>query len=473
MKNSLSIFFSIKHLYKGAALYGAADIFVALIRFGLIAVYTRCFTPAEFGLYAVIQTTITLLVLIIPSGLASAIIINFRENRPDKIKSNKDAAFFALLVNSFIAVVIMSLLTVAFHPAQTMSHLFPWLVIWTGTKVLGSIPAVSLRFREKITEYGAAKVIGVTVMTLCLIYLTVFLKMGIKGVIISEAIGSFFELIFNMFFDKYKPSLPNYSLLPGLFKMGLPLCAISLGVFLIDLSDRYVLYLMIGKHALGYYAAAARIALAAMFITEAFNSMWTPYYYRIAGKETELADSYYKAAQKLVLIFGLVISLTMILLPVLVEVKLFGKYIVSPAYHPVKVLIAPLVLISFFKMLFYLSTPVITFTRKNWKLSAYIFFAAGINIVGNILIINNTSTTNSLTALYMVSLITSFSYMICSGLALRDTLRILKHENKIIIYITASAFFVLAVLIIPNNVKFLFWIVVSVLFYVRIRFARQ
>ncbi len=472
--------FSIRHLFKGAFYYGFGDSFVALIRFGLILVYTRYLLPAEFGVYAIIQTSILLSVIIVPIGLASAIFIKFRDDNPIKMIEDKNTAFFVLLINCVLLSIFLGLYVILSGSEHIIKDIYPLLVLWGSSRVLSLVPSVSLRYKEKILQYSFTKVFGTVIMSMCLIVFYFTGKIDLFGIIVSETIGSVAEFLLVIILDKYRPSLPKMSEIKSLIRIGLPLCMISFGVYLIDLSDRYVLYNFIGKEAVGYYSAAVKISLIAMFITEAFNSMWTPYYYKIAVEKRNLTNSYFGVSKKLVLYFGLIFALAIIVLPKVVDVNIFDIDFIPSEYRVVKKIIAPLSLIAFFKMFFYLLTPVITLTQKNWSLVKIVFVGAFINIVGNILLVKLLNV-SLMDMLFLISLMTSFSYFVCgimgfnkvSGILILREYKINSKIGKGLIYnLVVVAILLISVLMVEEYYKVLI-VVMSLGVYLVVSYKRD
>ena len=463
-KNAAQPLFSLRYLFKGSLIYGSSDLFVAMLRFALLAVYTRYLSPAEFGVLALLQTTILLLSTLAPLGLPSAIMIRFREKEPGRMKEMKDAAFFFMLCASLGAGLVTALLVFRFYPEKSSSQILGWCMLWTVANILQFVPAVSLRFKENIVSFGMTKVAGAIVMVATIFFLTVGKNLGLQGIIMAEALGSATVLCFSFILDRYRPALPPKGIMRGLIVTGLPLCLISLGVVLIDFSDRYVVYAMMGGNATGYYAAAAKIAFAACFIAEAFNSMWTPHYYRMAGNTEIPKEQFHAVAKKLSLLFAAAIGAAMIALPLLADFSIFGRPFVAPAYHGVKVLIAPLTLMYFFKMIFYITTPPVTFNERNWKLSGIIYAAVFVNIAGKILILKLFAGHDLYTQLYLVALVSSLSYCICAALGFIEVFKLHHYSGSMVTHIFIAVALSAAILLSPLPLNAGIWIIFSLIF---------
>jgi O-antigen/teichoic acid export membrane protein len=421
MASRASGVFSLNHLFKGSALYGSSDVVTAIVRFALIAVFTRIMPPAEFGLYSIIITTMTLAAVFIPLGIPSAVMLRLSPADPLGSKSCKDGAFSFLFQLCLICGVAFYAASVFIFHNPLITSLAPWLIVQAISDIAGMIPKVSLRIKEKIALFSTARVIRILLMAALLFSLLHRGVSGIKAVFMAESMSALAEWLLCMTFDRYFPAIPSFSCLGSLLKIGVPLTLVAFGMFCIDLSDRYVVFGLLGKEANGFYAAASKVALAASFFIEAFNSMWFPYYLRLMPANGPAIDENLRNfASRLIVLFSIVISLFMLVLPLFVKLQFFGRYFIAPQYHPVTVLVAPLTLAYFFKAAFYVSSTIIIAGGKNWKLARAVYIGAFVNIGLNVLWATLPAGANQLQTLIAIALSTSVSYGLCMVMASRS-----------------------------------------------------
>jgi O-antigen/teichoic acid export membrane protein len=411
-----SFSFSLRHLVKGSALYGSADIVVAVVRFLLIAVYTRIMTPSEFGLYSLITTSLMLAVVFIPLGIPSAVMLKLRPNSPLESKECKDGAFAFLLHLCIVCGAVFYAVSAFCFPHSLMQHLAPWLIVQNISDVCGQIPKASLRIKERITAFSSAKIVRAILMTAILFVMINFGAKGIYAVIISESMSALAEWLLCMALDQFFPSRPSISCLTSLLSVGAPLTLVALGIFCIDLSDRYVVYGFLGQQAIGFYAAAGKFVVAASFFTEAFNSMWFPYYLNNMRESCSgrigMDKNIRRFALRLTVLFSVIISLFMLVLPLFVKLHVFGKYFIAPQYHAVSVLVAPLTLAYFFKATFYIASGILIARGNTWKLARAVYVGAFVNIGANVLLVTVFHGMNQFHALTAIALMTSLSYFV-------------------------------------------------------------
>jgi O-antigen/teichoic acid export membrane protein len=411
--------YSLRHLLKGASLYGIADVAVMGVRFGLLALYTRSLAPRDFGTLAVFQTTILLACVLISQGLPYALLIRYKQVSGAHARTLKDTTFWTLLL---LCAATALILLGGFHllPAYSPGGLLPWLLLWGSATVLGPVAADSLRIEEKIGRYGIARIgrVAATAFIVIRAFGAQTLELGV--VVQAEAIGMTVEVVLSMLLDRYIPGRPSLRHWRSLWKMGLPLCTISMGFFIIDLSDRYIVQLFMGAEATGYYATAARIAIGAAFVAEAFNAMWTPYYYRLAGGDALTEARFRRLFDRLVLLFAVGMSLLMLVLPLLVHLKAFGRFFIDPRYHRIAIVVPVLVLSYFFKICFYLVSAPIEFSGRGGVLSRALYVGVSLNVLGNLIVAALPFDIPVLTRLRLIAAMTGLSYLLCTHLGVRN-----------------------------------------------------
>jgi O-antigen/teichoic acid export membrane protein len=402
--------FSLLRLFRGSALYGSSDVMVALVRFSLIAVYTRIMSPADFGLYSIIFTTLTLAVVFIPLGIPSSMMLRLGSADSNASKACKDDAFWFLVQLCCVSGAAFYALSAFALPRSLILGLAPWLMVHSASEITGLIPKASLRIKENIAAFSGAKVARILLMAALLFALLRNGITGIRAVIIAESSAAFLEWVLVMLFDRYVPARPRFSSLKGLLSVGLPLMLVGFGMFCIDLSDRYIVYKILGTSANGFYAAAAKITVAAAFFVEAFNSMWFPYY---LGQNAPSSDHLRSFASRLLVLFSVAVSLFMLVLPLFVSLQVFGRHFIAPQYQSVAVLVVPMTLGYFFKAAFYIASTIIIARGKNWRLVRSVYLAALVSIGVNLLWATLRPFPDLYSTLSVIALSTSVSYAIC------------------------------------------------------------
>ena len=155
-----------------------------------------------------------------------------------------------------------------------------------------------------------------------------------------------------------------------------------------DYADRYVITCVLGPEATGYYAVAARIAVVGTLLTGALLGMWQPHFYRLAAAGRVDEPLVRATSRKLALVFTAGLVLCMGLLPGLMTVRVAGRWFIAPAYQGAAVLVAPLLLQYFFKVLYFVTTPAINFHGRTWRQFAMTATVGAVSVGLNALLLS-------------------------------------------------------------------------------------
>jgi O-antigen/teichoic acid export membrane protein len=377
----------LRQLLAGMAGYGAADAFSGLVRLGLAALYSRLLAPEEFGVLAVIYVSVSFGTALLALGLPDALLIRFRAKHAGQIRAEKDRVY-TLLSGLCAAATLVALAVLALFPsARPWQPIGAWACVWAATQVLWFVPQQSLRFHNKVWQYGASRLVQVGVQVVTLVALISVREAGLLEIVIAEAVGSLVSLVVIHVFDRYLPhwALPSRAM--DLVVPALPFCLLALGSYVVDLSDRYVVTAMLGTAATGYYAAATRITVVGMLLAAAMHAMWQPYFYRQAAEapDTRLVRGH---AERLTILATVAIAAGMLLLPLFFTLQVAGHSFMAPAYRQSAVLVAPLMMQFYFRAVYYLMTPAIAFRGRTWRQVAMVALSGAANVFGNVVVIS-------------------------------------------------------------------------------------
>ena len=124
-----------------------------------------------------------------------------------------------------------------------------------------------------------------------------------------------------------------------MLKFGCPFIAAAFFYLILEMSDRFILYWMIGPDALGLYTIGYKLGSIGLFIITAFNLGWQPFYIKIGNKK-ESGNIFRQIGTTFLHILNSIGALVMFWIPVLMKIKLDfmpGKsYLVSKVYTEIK-----------------------------------------------------------------------------------------------------------------------------------------
>jgi O-antigen/teichoic acid export membrane protein len=169
----------------------------------------------------------------------------------------------------------------------------------------------------------------------------------------------------------------------SLIKFGLPIIPNSLAYLVVEISDKYLMRVLLDKEQLGIYSANYKFGSIILFLIIAFRTAWQPFFLKIsetkdAKKVYAKVLTYYSLAGVLLVIFVTFFIEYLVAMPLLGNFTLLGESYWSG------IQIIPIILTSYLFYGFYVNFTVGVFITKKTKLMViFTGLAAIINISSN------------------------------------------------------------------------------------------
>ncbi len=275
-------------------IYSISNIAAKAVGILLIPLYTAKLSLGEFGVWDLLDITITILTEIFILGQASSIILL---NNSDEYKDRKDSSLFtisAFVLAAGALLVILAESIISLFPATFHNSLVPASYIRLGAyiillRIMNNLFLAKLRADEHSFFYTIVSSARILLMTGITIYFVAWLNKGLFGILYAAAIGEFVIILFLL--AKIIPQMKLYfdkKILSASLKFGLPLVFSSLGFMLLNLSDRYIIKYLLGAEALGLYGFGYRVAgVLNMFLILPFSLSLMPIAYKIFGQSDD------------------------------------------------------------------------------------------------------------------------------------------------------------------------------------------
>lgn len=274
-----------KQLGKDSIIYGLGGVLAKGLGFFLLPVYTRIFTPAEYGTIEMLVVINGLLSSLLAMGMDSAQSFYFFEQK----ESGKTAQ--ARLVTAILqwrlswgALIVLG--AMVFSPL--INHwFFNGLLSWKYFAVAfsGALCAQVMAQSSEVFRliYRPWRFIGITLLNTLLsagvaITLVVWLDYGILGYFVGMLVGAFFSASFGWWLAR---SFLDWSewhrdWWPKLLRFGVPLLPAGLAMYVMNTSDRWFISYYHDETALGIYAVAAKFAMLISLAVTTFRQAWWP-----------------------------------------------------------------------------------------------------------------------------------------------------------------------------------------------------
>lgn len=266
-------------------MYGLGGVFAKSISFFTLPIYTRIFSPSDFGTIEMLTVISSFIGSILHMGMDSAqsmYFFKYKEEGKEKQASIVSSILqWRLIFGSMIVLLSTALspiLNSVFFGGKLEWELF--LISFSGVMFLQvmSQSAEVMRLLYRPWSYIMVVLSQSLLGAIIALLLIIKLDQGILGFFLGGLIASLFVMVIGWFqvrnywrFDKI-----YIDLWPQLLRFGSPLVPVSLSMYFMNTSDRWFIQYFHGQDALGIFAVGAKFAMLASLAVETFRKAWWP-----------------------------------------------------------------------------------------------------------------------------------------------------------------------------------------------------
>jgi O-antigen/teichoic acid export membrane protein len=285
-------------LGRDSAIYGAANAGTAVLAFLLVPIYTHRLTTSEFGAYSLVAMIYSLLSIVGDCGLSSSVARYYfdESTQPDRIATYRRRLLSTAFLTTTGVSVALSLLCFGFadlvsRQAFGVSTYGPWLRIVAVTLFLRSLtiaPMVYLRVGERSAAYGLLTVLQMSLFLVFNFVFVVMLDWGVSGILYSQLASTTGWALCALGTARNPGGgRPSLGIAKDLLRLGLPLVPALPLMWIIELSDRYMVEHYASTAEVGLYSLGYRFGFVMTFPVMALALGWTP----LSMKIFERSDS--------------------------------------------------------------------------------------------------------------------------------------------------------------------------------------
>lgn len=189
------MFRKIKELAGDSVIYGLSGIVTRFISIFLIPIYTRIFTPADYGIINLVSVTFLLMGIFVVIGLDNAAARWYWDKEDDKDRISTFSSWFwiQLLVSVLFAIVIALISPFLSNTILGDSNYY-YLIILAAINLpftaFTLVYSTWLRVRKKAINAVVFSLINSLLAIALSIYLVMYLRIGLKGVFLSQLIAN-------------------------------------------------------------------------------------------------------------------------------------------------------------------------------------------------------------------------------------------------------------------------------------------
>ena len=275
----------LKQLGKDSIIYGIGGVFAKGLSFFLLPVYTRIFSPADYGTIEMLTVISSFLASIMVMGMDSAQSMYFFKVK-EQGRASQARIVSAILQWRLIwgcAIVLIASLGAPFFNAWFFQGQLSWeyfAIAFSGA-LFAQVMSQSAEIMRLL--YRPWAYIGITLSqsvmaALLVLSLVLFFDQGILGFFLGVAISSIIIAIFGWFCirDYWQFDRIHWDLWPQLVRFGAPLIPAGMAIYFMNTADRWFIQYYHGAEALGLFAVGSKFALLIALAVETFRQAWWP-----------------------------------------------------------------------------------------------------------------------------------------------------------------------------------------------------
>lgn len=265
-----------KQLAKNTIIIFFGRVCTQLISFFLLPLYTSYLATKEYGTVDLIQTYVTLLVPIITLELEMSIFRFLIDSRKSEKETNK------LISDNFfilgISLSIFSILYIIVSSFVTIPYRWLILVDIIVCVLSGNFLQVARGF-GKTLDYAISCILTGLTTVISNIILICFVHMQAEGMIISMALANFicslYLFIRLKLYSKINFKIVDFKQIKEMYKYSLPLIPNGISWWIVNVSDRSIISIVLGASANGLYAISNKFPTIISSLTGVFNLSWS------------------------------------------------------------------------------------------------------------------------------------------------------------------------------------------------------
>lgn len=265
-----------KYLFKNIGLLTLSNFGTKMLTFFLVPLYTAVLSTEEFGIYDLFNSTVNLLIPILSLNIVESVL------RFSLDEQSKQKDIFTIGLLHIIKCTVIVVTFVIINHFFTYSYILEqyaifFVLMFVSTAFLGVIVNFS-RGLSNVKEVAIGGVLGSATMIVLNIFFLLIQGMGLEGYFLAHILGAFSQSVYlfvKLKMWKYIIHHYNQDLQKQMQKYSIPMIANTIGWWVNNVSDRYVVTMLCGIAVNGIYSVAYKIPSILQVFQTIFNQAWT------------------------------------------------------------------------------------------------------------------------------------------------------------------------------------------------------
>ena len=371
-----------KYLLKNIGLLTLSNFGSKILVFLLVPLYTRLLTTEEYGIYDIYLTTITLLIPILSLNIVEAVM---RFTLDKKIeKSSVFTIGLKIAIRSIMYCMILVVINYLTNFISIFNQYPQYFLLYYSLNILYDLVTQFVKSMEKILDFAIASILNsLTMLLLNILFLVVF-KMDLRGYFLANCIAFLLPIVYLAvrlkLWTYISQKSENKNLKNEMVKYSTPLIMNTIGWWVTNASDRYILTAMKGLSENGIYSVSYKIPSILNVIQAIFSQAWIMSAVKAYDdKEAEFISKTYTIYNAL---FVITCSSIIIFVKIITRILVANDFYEAWKY-------APFLMVSvLFTSLSNFLGGIFAASKQSSMLGKTTIIGAVINIILNIILIN-------------------------------------------------------------------------------------
>lgn len=281
----------VKALFKDAAIYGLSTAIAQFASLLLIPIYTRVFSPADYGSIDLISTIVGLTAVISMLQLESAVNRQYyAEKSSEQKKEMLSTAFWTILVSSITITVVAVVVSNSFSQVllNNSNHSISLVIAFIAVPLLNlnGLFSVIIRYQRKPIRFLLLQLIQVFSILTCSYVFVIIMRLGITGVFVGQGLGLLIG-----FFSKWVYLRTEFAVkwnrhsLKQMLLYSLPLVPAVIGSWGNTYVNRFVMISYLPLADIGLYSLAIKFVSVIQLLGTALKMAWQPIFWEAYEKD--------------------------------------------------------------------------------------------------------------------------------------------------------------------------------------------
>ena len=279
---SASVFEKLFQLGKDTIIYGLTNFSYGLVGLFLLPIYTRVFSPLDYGIIELVTIFSGVIGLICGLQIESGVARYYYEKTFENRRTLVSTGFFSRI----IVIVPLLLILLPFNDAMSSillgsaeyGSIISIALITIPFSILHSYLLLILRLHRSARSYAIISLGSFLSMAIINIYLITVLKIGIIGVFIGSLVSYVLFTVLAIIITKRHIKICFSRIyLRDILMYSIPIIPATIASFFKSNVDRFFLIPFVGLVGVGIFSIGVRISSILLLLSASFSLAWIPF----------------------------------------------------------------------------------------------------------------------------------------------------------------------------------------------------